>query len=304
MSNGTFVMTKNMLELEYFHYYASVPGADVWIALFGAATIVGFFLTMRYKATYMYILPFCAAIEAAGYGTRLETIFKPTLTPFIVSVLFILLAPIFLALINYITVGKLIESTGKKIGCINPSSISYWFFASDFAGLIIQGIGGSVLASAKTQTAFDLGANIILAGLAIQILFFTVFTYMMYQSAFAKEFNLYAREDLKTVYQVLFVSTGLIYVRNLFRLVEYAVGHNTYIPIHEWCFFVFESAPMFLVCLIYCIWHFGAIMPEEFLMLSGHGGGKGVIPVSKSETTVDDLERQGWYDLAVGIVIL
>ncbi len=147
-----------------------------------------------------------------------------------------------------------------------------------------------MLASAKTQTAFDLGANIILAGLAIQILFFTVFTYMMYQSAYSPEFNLYERPELKPAYQVLFVTTGLIYVRNVFRLVEYAVGHTSYIPTHEWCFFVFESAPMFLVCLTYCFYHFGAMLPDEYLVEgASRKDMKGVSPVA----TADDLEHNG-----------
>ena len=82
----------------------------------------------------MLILPFSAALETIGYGTRYQSIEHPKLAPFIVSILSILLAPIFLALINYIVVSKLIKSTGQKIFYIPPSIISYIFFASDFAG--------------------------------------------------------------------------------------------------------------------------------------------------------------------------
>jgi hypothetical protein len=290
MSNTTFVLTRKQLELEYFHYYADHTGAEIWIALFGVTVLVGLILTLQYKARFMYILPICGAIEVVGYITRLQSAINPTLAPFVVSTLSILLAPIFLALINYTTVGLLIESTGKKVGCINPSAISYLFFASDFMGLIIQGIGGSVLASAKTQTAFDLGANIILAGLAVQIFFFTIFTYMMIQSAFAKGFDLYSRHELKKVYQVLFVTTGLIYVRNVFRFIEFASGHTSYIQTHEWCFFTFESAPMFLVCMFYCIWHFGQMLPDEYVMPSATSN-KIVTPISTSESQADMLEN-------------
>lgn len=269
MSNSTFVLTHHQKVLEYFHYNASEAGADIWIALFGFTTILGFLMSLQYpKAKFMHIFVFSGALECAGYGTRLESIWHPTLPPFVTSVLFILLAPIFLALVNYIVVGKLIEPTGKKIGCINPTSISYVFFASDFIGLIIQGIGGSVLASAKTQIQFDLGANIILAGLAVQVGFFTVFTYMMLVSAFGREFRMYDRPELKSAYNVLFTTTILIYVRNIFRLIEYAVPHTSYIPTHEWLFFTFESAPIFLVTAIYCIWHFGALLPDDVLMHS------------------------------------
>ncbi len=296
-------LTHNQQELAYFHYYASEIGADIFIALFGATALVGLFLVHRYpKAKFMFILTFSSALESVGYGTRLESIWRPKLAPFVVSVLFILLAPIFLALINYIVVGKLIEPTGKKIAFIKPTIISYVFFASDFAGLIVQGLGGSILASAKTQVAFDLGSNIILAGLAIQVGFFTVFTYMMLTAAFGKEWRLYDRDDLKPVFNVLFFTTIMIYIRNIYRLIEYAVPHASYIPTHEWLYFTFESAPIFLACLSYCLFHFGRLLPEEFLESHPTEGGaldkRGVSPIptkdnDEGEGGGDDIEGGG-----------
>jgi hypothetical protein len=283
-------MTHDEKELQYFRYMASEEGASFFISVFGLAAIVGFAMTIKYpKAKYMFILPFSAAIECVGYGTRLKSIWSPTLAPFIVSTLFILLAPIILALVNYITVGKLIEPSGKSIACIRPRIISYVFFASDFAGLIIQGIGGSVLASAKTQANFDLGSNIILAGLAFQVAFFTIFTYMMLVAAFGKEFRLYERSDLKVTFNVLISTTILIYIRNIFRFVEYAVPHSSYVPTHEWCFFVFESVPILCVCWAYCFYHFGNIMPDDILDQDHSATNpssmdkRGVIPVKTSE---------------------
>jgi hypothetical protein len=252
--------------LQYFHYYASDVGAIVLIVLYGLTAIAGFVNLLRYpRAKYMAILVFSACLECAGYGTRYLSILKPTLSPFIISVLFILLSPIFLALLNYITVSKLVDKTDITIACIKPSIMSYVFFASDFAGLIIQGIGGSVLASAKTQSAFDLGSAIILAGLAIQVGFFTIFTYIMLTAAFGKKFKMYERDDLKTAFNVLIFTTIMIYIRNIFRLIEYAVPHDSYIPTHEWLFFAFESAPILLACIVYCGWSFGRILPDEYL---------------------------------------
>jgi hypothetical protein len=217
-------------------------------------------------AKFMFILPFSAGLETIGYGTRLRTIWDPSLAPFIVSILTILLAPIFLALINYIVVAKFIRSTGKRILYISPSIISYIFFASDFAGLIVQGIGGSILASAKTQSAYNLGSSITLIGLAIQVGFFTIFNFLMLKSAFGKDFRLYDRDELKTPFRVLFITSILIYVRNIFRLVEYAVPSGSYIPTHEWLYFSFESAPILSACFIYGIWSFGRTLPDYILL--------------------------------------
>lgn len=274
-------LTHNQQILQYFHYYASEDGAIVLMALFGFTAVVGFASAIRYpKAKFMFIHSFSAALETVGYGMRYKTILDPVLGPFIVSVLFILLAPIFLALINYIVVGKMIESTGKNVACIKPSFISYVFFASDFAGLIIQGIGGSVLASAKTSAAYSLGSSIILIGLAIQVGFFTLFTFMMLVAAFGKDFRMYYRDDLKTSFNVLFFTTIMIYVRNIFRLIEYAVPENSYIPNNEWLFFTFESAPILLVCITYCFWSFGHLLPEDILS-----------PMPKKVTSLDGTDH-------------
>jgi hypothetical protein len=285
-------LTKHQKVLMYFHYNPSMQGADFFAVAFGLACIIGVGLFMKYrsKAKFMFILPGSALLECIGYITRVLSAQNPELGPFVVSVLFVLLAPIILALINYTVVGKLIEPTGKRIGCIKPSVISYVFFASDFIGLIIQAIGGSVLASADTQAAYTLGANIILAGLAIQVGFFTIFTYMMYVAAFGADFRLYDRVDLKTAFNVLFVTTILIYVRNIFRLIEYAAPHDSYIPTQEWLYFVFESTPILVACVIYCGYHFGAILPDD--VLQAHGQSKemsdprGIQPVSQEDAEV------------------
>lgn len=282
-------LSHDQREVMYFHYMASENGAIILIALFGFTSIIGTLSFFRYpQARFMLIFPFSALIETIGYLTRLISIWEVTLAPFVTSVLFILLAPIFLALINYIVVGKLIEPTGEKVACINPKIISYVFFGSDFTGLIVQGLGGSVLASAKTQAQYNLGSYITLAGLAIQVGFFTIFTFIMLTSAFGQKFRLYDRSELKVVFNTLFITSIMIYVRNIYRLIEYAVPHQSYIPTHEWLFFTFESAPILLVCFIYCFWGFGRTLPADSL-LADMGRNK-VHASSKEVAVMNDVE--------------
>ena len=164
MSANTFSPTTHDEYVKaYYRYVASTDGAIALTALFGFAFLVGCVTCYRYpKTKYMLILPFSAALETIGYGTRYQSIQHPNLAPYVTSVVAILLAPIFLALINYIVVSKFIFSTGKKILYIPPSIISYVFFASDFIGLVVQAIGGSYLASAKVESAIYTCAAFIL----------------------------------------------------------------------------------------------------------------------------------------------
>ena len=154
MSANTFSpTTHDEYVMSYYRYIASTDGAIALTALFGFAFLVGCITCYRYpKTKYMLILPFSTALETVGYATRYQSIQHPSLAPYVTSVVAILLAPIFLALINYIVVSQFIFSTGKKILYIPPTIISYVFFASDFIGLVIQAIGGSYLASATVQS--------------------------------------------------------------------------------------------------------------------------------------------------------
>lgn len=294
--------------LMYFKYEPSLAGAIFFTVMFALVTLIGLYQsTYLYpKPIFMHILAFSAALEAIGYGTRVQSIYHVTLAPFVVSVLFVLLAPILLALINYTTVGRLIEPTGKRIACINPRTIKWAFFASDFTGLVIQAIGGSVLASATTSAEYTLGSNITLVGLAVQVGFFTIFTYMMFEAAFGKDFQLYHRSDLKETFNILFVTTVLIYVRNIFRLIEYASPHTGYIPTNEWLYFVFESTPIFTACVIYCVWHFGRVLPsdilnEEYDSVSTGGNVKDSYN-GKSSKNVRDIIPQQQQDVEMVVV--
>ena len=54
----------------------------------------------------------------------------------------------------------------------------------------------------------------------------------------------------------------LIYIRNVFRLLDFSVPHDNYVTNHEWLFFTFESAPILLACFIYAYWSFGWTIAE------------------------------------------
>lgn len=58
----------------------------------------------------------------------------------------------------------------------------------------------------------------------------------------------------------------LMWVRNIYRTVESKYKYtdpNSYVATNEWLLYVFESAPIFLCCVIFTYWHLGLIMPEH-----------------------------------------
>lgn len=109
-----------------------------------------------------------------------------------------------------------------------------------------------------------MGTNIVIAGLAIQVIMFglfiitsIVFEVRMRRSPTAESFDeqINWMSRLRTLYAV----SALILIRSIFRVVEYAAGKDGYPLTHEWMLYVFDSVLMFASMLIWGIWHPGTL---------------------------------------------
>jgi len=74
-------------------------------------------------------------------------------------------------------------------GLIQAGRIAYVFFLSDILGFVVQGIGGSILGSAKTSASLTLGKVVVLIGLGIQVGFFLLFAFLTYYVWVSKLYN-------------------------------------------------------------------------------------------------------------------
>ena len=123
-----------------------------------------------------------------------------------------------------------------------------------------------MLGSADGDTSkSDLGSNLIIAGLFVQIAVFGFFIVVMAifhwrmvrcPSAKACEMEL---PWLRYIY-MLYVASALIMVRSIFRTAEYIEGRGGHLQSHEVYFYVLDTAFMFLVMAIFNIVHPRAIV--------------------------------------------
>lgn len=251
-----------------FHYRPNVWAALAHTILFALATVVFGYLNYTYArrtdnpSKYMHILTFTALMEAVGYGFRIYTTNSANLTGYIVTTLLILISPIALAVVNYVVVGKLLRATGKQVGFLKASHVTRLFLASDVFSFIMQGGAGGLLAS-KDEVMQDIGKNIVLIGLAIQTLFFTMFVLVSVYIAFHKSFALFKVDALKPVFSGLFLTITCLYIRNIYRFVEFASGIESPVVTSELIFNMFETLPIFVAFCIYGIHHFGKLLPKD-----------------------------------------
>ena len=125
--------------------------------------------------------------------------------------------------------------------------------------------GGGIMAKGNSSSA-TLGANIIVGGLVLQLIFFGIF--IAVAAAFDRTMHVRPtarstkpelaswRKHLKVLYAV----SGLIMVRNIVRVVEYAQGNGGYLLGHEVFLYIFDAVLMLLVMVTLNVWHPSEIM--------------------------------------------
>lgn len=88
---------------------------------------------------------------------------------------------------------------------------------------------------------------------------------------------------LRTMVYLLYASSALILVRNIYRVVEVFQGYSGYLQSHEAFFYVFDGALMLINSIMFNVYH-----PMMFLPQSNK--------VYLSKDGVTELEGPGWVD--------
>lgn len=127
-----------------------------------------------------------------------------------------------------------------------------------------------------THSALQTGENIIIGGLVIQIIFFSLFAVtgiifhvrmLRVPTATALAQDGTWQKHLNTLY----IGSALIWVRCMFRLIEYAQGNDGYLISHEVYLYIFDAVLMFATMVLFAVVH-----PSEINALVKGGGGKSV----------------------------
>jgi hypothetical protein len=126
--------------------------------------------------------------------------------------------------------GRIIRATGcGSYSMIRPNWLTKIFVMGDVVCFLIQALGAGILSNADDKKKRDLGQSIILVGLVVQNIIFGLFMIV------AMVFHLRVRKRSagKTIFCkfnwqrymfMLYTTSIIITVRNLFRVIEYAMG--------------------------------------------------------------------------------
>ncbi|KAF9260770.1 RTA1-domain-containing protein [Marasmius fiardii PR-910] len=251
----------------------------LYVALFSAA--LGMHLQQMFFSRYWFLGPtivLCAALEVLGWVGRLwsnQNIVDedPFMMQRVYLICCLIIGPTPLLAANFVIFGRLVELLGHGFSRLRPKLYTWIFLSCDIVSLIIQGAAGGLASTADPgTTAADIGKDLMIAGIALQVAMMTVFVILVSEyilryvndRPLKRERKRLAgspsqRFPLDTRRQILLgamgITTLLLFIRAVYRLIELSGGWNSKIAHTEWLFNVFDAACIFLALLTWNVAH-------------------------------------------------
>lgn len=174
--------------------------------------------------------------------------------------LLLLVAPALYAASIYMVLGRIIRRLdAEEYAIIRTKWLTKVFVIGDVISFFVQSGGAGIQAKGDLDS-FNLGKNIVIAGLIIQIIifgFFVVVTGLFHLriNKLPTGASVDSRVSWRKHMYAMYFCSAIILVRNLIRVVEYAQGNDGYIITHEWMLYIFDAVFMFSVTAVYLVLH-------------------------------------------------
>ncbi|CAI4557894.1 CCT_1a_G0028300.mRNA.1.CDS.1 [Saccharomyces cerevisiae] len=197
-------------------------------------------------------------MEIVGYIARaVSSSNTKEIAPYVIQAVLLLIAPALYAATIYMLFGRLLNVMRCESLMIVSSRFGTSFFVfGDVVSFCLQAAGGGLMATVNGRTT---GSNLITAGLVIQIVFSGFSSSMSSDShTVLRGFALLPSyiEKMVVLNLTLMLSSILIMVRSIVRLVEFVEGYDGFIISHEYFIYVFDAVPMLLAAIVFIVGSF------------------------------------------------
>lgn len=248
-----------------YNYNPSQVVAAVAGSLYLLASACLFARTFSNRAWWGLCLPIGSLCMAVGFFIRIALPKDPnSLMIFILQQLLILLSPAAFLAFNYILYGRFVANcVDPSYSWVPPRKVAKWFVTSDVTTFLIQS-GGGGLQTSKNVSTDKLGANVMLAGLALQAVsfaFFILLSLHVYRRIRADGISP-SREPWGPIVPTLFFSSAMFIVRCIYRTIELGQGSGGYLMTHEIWFYVLDTLPLFIGISVYV-----PFWPSKYLVI-------------------------------------
>ncbi|KAI9157992.1 Protein RTA1 [Paramyrothecium foliicola] len=260
-------------ENDRYSYEPSKAAAIIFVVAFALSGLWHIWQVVRLRSWYFTPFIIGCIVEVVGYAGRAINAFEAygqwSLLPYILQALLLLLGPAFYAASIYMVLGRLIRLLeADQYSMVRLNWLTKIFLFGDILSIAAQGIGGGMLAGADSKSASDRGQMIIIIGLIIQLLFFgmfivvtALFHYRLHNNPTRASMSIVA--PWKKLLQALYVASIFIMIRSIFRVIEYIMGKDGELMKKEFYIYIFDATLMFIVSMIFNIFHPSAIINKK-----------------------------------------
>ncbi|SCW00326.1 LAFE_0C01706g1_1 [Lachancea fermentati] len=220
---------------------------------------------LKISSTTLVFIPFLIGciMEIIGYIGRALSSSNPQATgPYIIQSILLLIAPALYAATIYMIFGRMLQVLRCQSLMIISSRFGTSFFVfGDVVSFFMQAAGGGLMSQDGSRKT---GSNVITGGLVVQVVFFAFFIINELRFAWRVRsvcpFYQYISKRWQFLNFTLLISSVLIMVRSIVRLVEFAQGSDGFIISHEYFIYVFDAIPILLVVITFIVGsYFGSI---------------------------------------------
>jgi len=212
----------------------------------------------------MIPLLFGHIMEIIGYATRIPLVSKPVgqMGLYICMHVCLIMAPVFYAAIEYMLLGRLMHAVGDQYSLMKPKLVARIFIISDIISFFIQSAGAGLLTSAgaNLKTA-NTGLNVLLGGLGVNLVSFAIFCLQLFYFDYRTRKSpptfpggSLCKKGWRQFLYVLYLSSFLVLIRQIYRVIEFAQGFTGYLSVHEIYFYIFDTIPIFFAGALYIIY--------------------------------------------------
>ncbi|KAL4925649.1 RTA1 domain-containing protein [Aspergillus undulatus] len=310
------------LELGMVQYLPLLWAQILFMAIFGAAIIPQLVFGIRYKTwTFMVAMILGLIGEVIGYGGRIMLNNNPfKLDGFLMYLVSLTIAPAFFTAAIYLTLSRIVVAYGEKISYFKPRTYTITFITFDVIALILQAAGGAMASTAEPgdREATDMGVNVMIAGLAWQVVSLGIFSamatyfYLRVRKAASSDLNpefsaLRATRYFKASLWGFGIATLVIVVRSVYRCAELREGFDGELANDEVTFMILEATMIALAVIALTAFHPGAAWKgqwnnavwstrgkneQEYRKTSSMDSDISLHPVQQPSTTYEPYDRQ------------
>ncbi|KAL6809302.1 RTA1 domain-containing protein [Trichoderma sp. SZMC 28013] len=227
----------------------------IFTTIYTILLILQLVLTVRFWRYYGYAIGMLGGLilELVGYIAKVQLSHnRADKNGYIMYIIGLTLGPTFLSSSLYLGISALQRHyEAARFSRLSPKLFATMFILGDFICLCFIGCGGSL---AAIYAENPIGVDLMIAGLATQVLFTTIFCILL--ALVCRKIHYHLAKDNKISY-IYCVATAAIclFIRSCWRVAELNGGFNGPLSDKEGIFIALDSIPMIIMSVLLTVTH-------------------------------------------------